>query len=108
MDSQPFPTAASPMIEDAHPELDESPLLSPHEASKYRACIGSANWIVTLGRFDVAYAVNTLARFSMAPREGHMAMVRRLFGYLKKFSKGRILFDPSDHDWSRFPKERQN
>lgn len=103
MDSRPFPKAKSPMMEDAHPELDESPLLDPDRASKYRALIGSANWVVTLGRFDDAYATNTLARFSMAPREGHLEMARRLFGYLKTFSKGRIIIDSRYRDWSKFP-----
>ena len=57
----------SPMSETYHPELDESPLLDATHASMYRAFIGSGNWVVTLGRMDVAYAVNALARCSMAP-----------------------------------------
>ena len=40
----------TPMAEDYHPEIDESPELSPDEASKYRSVIGSLNWIITLGR----------------------------------------------------------
>ena len=76
------------MAADAHPELDTSALLDPINASKYRALIGSANWLVTLGRFDIQFATNALARFSMAPREGHLAMVKRIFGYLKVHNKG--------------------
>ena len=41
------------MTESAHPEMDETPILSDEQASKYRAMIGSLNWIVTLGRIDV-------------------------------------------------------
>ena len=40
-----------------HPELDDSPLCTPAQASKYRSLIGSANWIITLGRFDISFAV---------------------------------------------------
>jgi hypothetical protein len=58
----------SPMLENYHPESDSTPLLGPEDISKYRAMLGSANWIVTLGRFDIAYATSTLARYSIAPR----------------------------------------
>ena len=38
------------------------------------------NWVVTLGHFDIAYAVNTLARYNAAPREGHLHAAMRVFG----------------------------
>ena len=54
-----FPTKYdSPMSKAYHPEEDDTPLLNPMEASMYWAFIGSANWVVTLGRMDVAYATN--------------------------------------------------
>ena len=105
LDNKPFPKVKAPMPEESHPELDDTPMLSTEDAAKYRALIGSANWIVTLGRFDIAYATNTLSRFSMAPREGHLALARKLFGYLKHHPKGKIIIDASFHDWSLFPKE---
>jgi hypothetical protein len=58
----------TPMQENDHPELDESPVLDDQQATLYCAIIGSLNWMVTLGRFDIMYATNTLARFSMNPR----------------------------------------
>jgi hypothetical protein len=61
----------SPMDQAYHPEEDHSALLNPRQSSVYRDFIGSANWIVTFGQFDIAYTVNTMSRFSMAPREGH-------------------------------------
>ena len=93
-DGGPFHKAKSPMIDTYHPEQDNSPLLSPENASKYRALIGSGNWIVTLGRFDIAYAVSTMARFSMAPREGHLIALKRVFGYLRTFPNGELLVNP--------------
>ena len=94
-----FPKQVTPMLEGYHPELDDSPLLSNIDAAKYRAILGSAGWCVTLGRFDVAYATNTLARFAMAPREGHYKQAQRIFGYLSNpaFTKGRLLVDPNEH-----------
>ena len=85
----------SPMAEGYHPELEESPLLDPQGASRYRTMLGSANWIITLGRFDINYSIQALSRFNMAPREGHLSALKRVFGYLKKYNKGRILIDPS-------------
>jgi hypothetical protein len=77
-----FHKANSPMNDLYHPETDDTPLLNDEHASKYRGLIGCANWIITLGRF------------SMAPREGHFKAMQRVFGYLRKFTKGRILIDP--------------
>ena len=103
-----------PFSEDYHPELDESDLLPPESISKYRSLLGSANWIITLGRFDIAYAINSLSRYSMAPRVGHMTALQRVFGYLRTHPKGKILIDAShppvrdkvtvmkDHDWVEF------
>ena len=73
-----------------HPELDKSDLLVGDEISKYRMLVGSANWTVTLGRFDVHYGVSTLGRYSFAPREGHLKAMLRLFGYLKHHMKRQI------------------
>ena len=85
MMSQTFPLKGSPMAEAYHPKLDDSPLLNSQEHSKFRSLIGCANWLVTLGRFDIAYAVNTLSRHSMAPREGHLRAMMSVFGHLKKW-----------------------
>jgi hypothetical protein len=35
-----------------------------------------------------------MSRFSMVPQEGHMDIMRRVFGYLKKFPRGQIVIDP--------------
>ncbi len=66
-----FPKRVTPMLKKYHPELDDSPLLSAMNATKYRAILQSAGWCVTIGQFDLAYATKTLAGYSMAPREGH-------------------------------------
>jgi hypothetical protein len=76
-----------------HSEEDNTEILTPRQASVNRGLIGSANWVVTLGRFDIAFAVNNLARYCMAPRQGHFEAALHLFGYLKAFPHGRILID---------------
>jgi hypothetical protein len=84
-------TQKYPMKEASHPESDDSAYLSKERATQYRAIIGSLNWVVILGRFDVMYATNTLARFSIAPRVGHLCEARRILGYLKRYLGHRII-----------------
>ena len=60
----------TPLSPDYHPEVDDSPLLSPEEGSQYRMLVGSALWATTLGRHDILYATPTYARYNAKPREG--------------------------------------
>ncbi len=90
-----FKTVKAPMASDYHPQLDDSPFISDDDSSKFRSAIGSLNWLITLGRFDVYYATNALSRFAMAPREEHQKALFHVLGYVKTFPKGRIIFDTS-------------
>jgi hypothetical protein len=97
-----FKKVKTPMMESYHPELDDSALLDASDASKFRALIGSGNWLITLGRFDIHYAVQALSRYNMAPREGHIKAAERIFAYLKHYPKGKIVCDPHPPDHSAF------
>jgi hypothetical protein len=65
-----------------------------------------------LGRIDLAHAAGAMARFSAAPREGHMFVVLRMFAYCKKHMESKLVFDPVkrdfgetkwvSHDWKQF------
>ena len=50
-----FSEATSPMRDNYHLELDESEFVNQETASKYRSILGSLNWAITLGRFDIQY-----------------------------------------------------
>ena len=65
------------------------------------------NWIITLGRFDIAYAVNTLSRYSAFPSEGHLKALMRVFGYLDAHPNGRIIIDTKLHDRSQYTPARR-
>jgi hypothetical protein len=92
-----------------HPEINDSDFLDPEEITKYQMLVGCAQWAVTLGRYDIQYATNLMARFAHSPRTGHLSRMFRLFSYLKHHAKSRIVFNPSspdytglnfkDHDW---------
>ena len=60
---------------------------------KYQLLIGMAQWAVTIGRLDIAFAVLSLSRFSAAPRAHHLELALHLFGYLKKHPSRRIVLD---------------
>jgi hypothetical protein len=87
------PKQSTPLPQDDHPELDTSPLLNDIQHKKYQMLIGMLNWIVGIGRFDIAHATAQLARFSSCPREGHLKRALRVFGYLRKRKNRRILID---------------
>jgi hypothetical protein len=93
------------MLENFHPEIDNSPLCSYNKSAEFRSIIGRLNWRITLGRYDVSYATCALSRFNMAPRIGHLAAAKRILGYLKVHKKGRIIFDTSYLDHSTYPVE---
>ena len=76
-------------------------------SSIYRGFTGSLRWLLTLGRFDTAYATSTLARFNMQPREGHLIHARRILGYLKKFGHGKMVFDTGHIDHSQLEFKNQ-
>jgi hypothetical protein len=108
----PFREYRSPMEQSYHPETDTSDLLEPKDITIFRGLIGSANWAITLGRYDIHYATNSLSRFSMAPRIGHLEAMKRVFGYLKKHPNACIVVDPTimeypegtftEHNWTEF------
>ena len=90
----------NPMDPHYHAEVDGSDFLEGDEISKYRMMVGSLNWLVTLGRYDIHYTVCTLARHMMIPRKGHMMAMRRVFGYLKQNPNFSIEFDVTEPDFS--------
>ena len=66
----------TPMSNEYHPKTNDSPLLDARGGSIYHGLIGSANWAIMLGCFDVQYATQVLLHYSMAPREGHLSTMK--------------------------------
>ena len=87
---------AIPLKSDDHPELDQSEILGDDGHRKFQMLIGMLNWIVGIGRFDVAHATASLSRFSACPRKGHLERALRVFGYLKKRRSSRYVVDSRD------------
>ena len=64
--------------------------------------IGALQWVVSLGRFDIATAVMTVSRFRAEPRAGHMDRAKQIYGYLRKFKDGAVRVRTEQPDYSEF------
>ena len=79
------------MSEGYHPDVDDTPMCTEEDSTKYRSIFGCCIWIPVLGRFDIAYATSTMIRFNMSPREWHLKAIKRFLAYLKIFQRGGLL-----------------
>ena len=82
--------------------MDTSAFLEEEDILIYQSLIGSIQWAVTLGRFDVNTAVMTMSSFRSQPREGHLERLKRIIGYLSKFRHFKIRFQTDEPDISLF------
>ena len=78
---------------DCHPELDDSPLLDLDGHRKYQMLLGMLQWLMAIGRPDLSQVVASLNRFGAAPREGHLQLAVRCFGYIKQTPNKVIAID---------------
>jgi hypothetical protein len=64
---------SSPLENGDHPEVDDSKELDLDGIKKFQSSlIGSLQWVIQIGRFDVATAVMTMSSFRANPRVGHL------------------------------------
>ncbi len=95
----------SPLPPGDHPELDESEFLDEDGIQKYQSLVGSFQWAVSLGRWDIMTAVMTLSSFRPAPRQGHLDRAKRLCCYLSNFKDASIRFRTDEPDYSMLPEQ---
>lgn len=90
----------TPAPTDFHPEIDQSAFLDDDGAWLYQSYIGILRWAVELGRVELNHTAATMAKFSTAPREGHLRAVIRTFAYCKKHITSMIVFDPTPRNFA--------
>jgi hypothetical protein len=93
----------SPLEKGDHPELDSTAELDEDGIKQYQSLIGSLQWLITLGRFDIATAVMSMSRFRVAPRVGHLDRLKRIYGYARKMKNGAIRVRTDVPDYSNLP-----
>ncbi len=93
----------TPLDKGDHPEVDESELLDEHHITIYLGMVGQAQWLITLGRFDIFSAVVTMSRFRQAPRKGHLDRMKRVYGYCFETKHAAIRIRVGEPDYSQYP-----
>ena len=93
----------SPLEKGDNPELDTTELLDEEGQQRYMSLIGSMQWAVSLGRFDIQVAVMSMSSFRVAPRRGHLERLQRIYSYLAKMRHAVIRVRTGEPDYSGLP-----
>ena len=101
--SKPPHNVYSPLEQNNHPEIDDTEFLDAQGIRLYQSLIGSLQWVVSLGRFDIATAVMTMSSFRVAPRRGHLDRLKRIYGYLSRMKHATTRFRTHEPDYSDLP-----
>ena len=95
------PRKSRPPLEGGdHPELHTPELCDEHQTNQFQTLIGQLQWLISLGRFDIAVHVMSLSRFRAQPRKGHLDRAKRIVGYLLFLPDGAIRFRTGEPDFS--------
>jgi Reverse transcriptase (RNA-dependent DNA polymerase) len=70
--TKPRAVFTSPLVANDHPELDTTKLLNEDGIIQFQSILGTLQWAISLGRFDIATAVMTMSGFQVAPCIGHL------------------------------------
>jgi hypothetical protein len=71
--------ASSPLEQNDHPEMDDSPFLGQDKTQQFQSLIGAMQWAVSIGRLDIATAVMSLSSFHAMPRRGHLKRAKQIY-----------------------------
>jgi hypothetical protein len=77
------------------PEMDISDPLDPECLSFYQHLIGVMQWMVELGRVDIATKISLLSSHLAYPRVEHLKVALHIKGYLKQKHNTQLVFDPT-------------
>jgi len=99
----PSGTVKAPIEPNDHPELDDSEFLDEEGITVYQSLIGTLQWIITIGRFDIQSAVTTLSSFRAAPRRGHLDRAKRIYVYIKNMRYAAIRFRTELPNYTTLP-----
>jgi hypothetical protein len=92
----------SPVENDYHPELDTSEFLDDEDTQKYQSMVGSLQWLITIGRWDIMTSVMSLSSYRAQPRKGHLEAVKRIYAYVNRTKHYTLKFRVDPPDMSKF------
>ena len=76
--TKPIQRYRSPLQKGNHRELDTIPFLNEDDIEIYQLLVGSSQWFVCIGRFDIQSAIMSMSKFRSAPRRGHLDQMKRI------------------------------
>ena len=100
--AKPRTSYQTPLEPNDHPELDDTEFLDEDGTQKYQSAIGSLQWLISIGRFDIMTHVMSLSSFRAQPRMGHLKRVKRLYGYIYRTRHYCIKFRTGTPEMSQF------
>ena len=62
-----------------HTDLETSEMLDNQDTQKYHFLIGSLQWYIYLGIFDICTHVMKMYSFRYAPRQGHIDRLKKIY-----------------------------
>jgi hypothetical protein len=92
-----------PLEKSDHPEIDTSDELDQAGIKIYQSMIGSLQWAISLGRFDIQKATMTMSWFRTAPRTGLLERLKNFNGYLCQFKSAAIRVRVNEPNFSTLP-----
>jgi hypothetical protein len=95
---KPLSKVHSPLEKGDHPELDTLELLDETGVQQFQLLIGSLQWAISLGRFDIATAVMSLSSFRALPCRGHLEQAKHICNYLYQMRHATIRFRTHEPD----------
>jgi hypothetical protein len=100
--------ASSPLEQNDHLEMDDSPFLGQDETQQFQSLIGAMQRAVSIRRLDIATAVMSLSSFCTMPRRGHLERAKQIYGYLQKMKEARIRVLTNEPDYSDYQDPEYN
>ena len=97
---KPKTRAKSPLEKGDHPETDTSNLLDDEGIQQYQSLIGSLQWNISLGCYNIMCVVMTMSSFYAAPRIGQLEQLKQICGYLVNTADYRLCFRTHNVDYS--------
>jgi hypothetical protein len=76
------------MSEGYHPEVNDSPLYTEDDSTKYRSIINFCICIVVLGIFDIVYDPSTISRFNIVLEKEIFKQLRENCSISRHFQMG--------------------
>jgi hypothetical protein len=96
----PLSKGNSPLDSNNHPKVDTSEFLDEDSIQQYQSLIGSMQWAISIGCFDIAVHVMSMSSFRTYPQRGHLDQAKCMVGYLSKFPLAKIGVLTDEPDYS--------